>query len=251
MKSSLLCILLSLVPAAGQTAGPMDTHVTVHVVAHDAKLIGSHVGGARVLIRDADSGRLLASGVQQGETGDTKAIMKEPRLRGLSVYSTPGAGAFETTLHLNRPTRVRISAEGPLGNAQATVKAETTLVLLPGHDVRGDGIVLELHGFIIEPLDPLEFKPGVETPLRVKATMACGCPIEPGGLWDADKIEITARILRGDETIQTIRLSYAGVTSTFAGSVPSLARGKYTLEITAADPASANFALYRSRFRIR
>ena len=251
MKRSVLGILASLITVATHGAGAIDTHVIVHVIAHDAKLIGSHVGGARVSIRDADSGRLLASGVQQGETGDTKAIIKEPRVRGVSVYSTSGAAAFETTLRLSRPTRVRISAEGPLGNSQATVTAETTLVLLPGHDVRGDGVVLELHGFILELLDPLQVKPGVEIPLRVKATMACGCPIEPGGLWDADKIEIMARVLRGDEAIQTVRLSYAGTSSTFAGSLPPLARGKYTLEITAADTASANFAVSRTPLRIR
>ena len=251
MKRSVLGILASLITVAAHGAVATDTHVIVHVIAHDAKLIGSHVGGARVSIRDADSGRLLVSGVQQGETGDTKAIMKEPRVRGVSLYSTPGAAAFETTLKLNRPTRVRISAEGPLGNAQATVQAETTLVLLPGHDVRGDGVVLELHGFILALLDPLQVKPGVEIPLRVKATMACGCPIEPAGLWNADTIEVQARVLRGDEAVQTVRLSYAGTSSTFAGSLSPLPRGKYKLEITAADPASANFAVYREPLPIR
>ncbi|MEO6258798.1 MAG: hypothetical protein ABIP63_00545, partial [Thermoanaerobaculia bacterium] len=141
MKRAILGVLASFLTIAAHAAASIDTHVIVHVVALDAKLIGSHVGGARVTIRDADSGRLLASGIQKGETGDTKTIMKEPRVRGVSLYSTPGAAAFETTLKLSRPTRVRIRAEGPLGNAQATAQAETTLVLLPGRDLRGDGIV--------------------------------------------------------------------------------------------------------------
>ena len=251
MKRSNIWILASVIIGGAQAAVATDTHVVVHVVARDAKLIGSHVGGARVSIRDAQSGRLLASGVQLGETGDTKAIMKEPRVRGVSLYSTSGAAAFEATLPLSRPTRVRVSAEGPLGNAQATVKSETTLVLLPGHDIAGDGIVLELHGFILDVLDPVEmFKSGVETAVRVKATMACGCPIEPGGLWDADKIEVEARILRGEDVVHAVRLRYAGTPSTFAGTVPALARGKYVLEITAAD-AAANFAVSRTPIRIR
>lgn len=251
MKRAILGVLASFLAITAHAAASIDTHVIVHVVARDAKLIGSHVGGARVTIRDADSGRLLASGIQKGETGDTKTIMKEPRLRGVSLYSTPGAAAFETTLKLSRPTRVRIRAEGPLGNAQATAQAETTLVLLPGRDLRGDGIMLELHGFILELLNPAEGKPGVETLLRVKATMACGCPIEPGGLWNADTIEIQARVLRGDEAVQTVGLTYAGTSSTFAGVLSPLPRGKYVLEITAADPASANFAVYREPLPIR
>ena len=66
----------------------IPTTVMVRVIAHDAKIIGSGVGGARVTIRDAQTGYTLASGLQVGGTGDTRSIMITPRERGATVYAT-------------------------------------------------------------------------------------------------------------------------------------------------------------------
>ncbi len=150
------------------------TRVMVHAVSRDAKLIGTHVGGARIVIREAATGRVLAEGVQQGGSGDTKRIMVEPHRRGAALYDTPDAAGFLATVTLDRPTVVEISAEGPLGHPQAMQRTSKTMLLVPGEDILGDGVVLEIHGFILQFLEPGEgarVKAGDAIPVRASMTM--------------------------------------------------------------------------------
>jgi len=240
-------ILILVSPLSAQTGGK-ETKVMIRAIARDAKVIGTHVGGAKITVRDVASGETLAQGVQQGGTGDTNTIMKTPRTRGMAVYSTGDASGFLAVLHLEKPTVVEISAEGPLGNAQATQRSSKTLLLVPGEDVLGEGILLEIHGFIITPLAPLaDAKVKVGSPFEVRATvtMACGCPTEPGGLWDANKIRVVARLLRDGKVESEIPMTYAGVQNTFHTDVPVTAAGSMELQVLAMDPASANFGMTR------
>jgi hypothetical protein len=150
------------------------TRVMVHAVSRDAKLLGTHVGGARITIREAATGKVLAEGVQQGGSGDTKRIMVEPHRRGTVLYDTSDAAGFLAPVTLDRPTVVEISAEGPLGHSQAMQRASKTLLLVPGEDVLGDGVVLEIHGFILEFLQPAEgarVRAGDAIPVRATMTM--------------------------------------------------------------------------------
>lgn len=143
-----------LVAAAAPPAAAEETAVTVRVLSRDAKFVGSSMGGARVTIRDAETGTLLAEGVTAGSTGDTERIMVTPRERGAAL-ATPGAAAFEAVLDLDRPTLVEIAATGPLAQRQAAVSASTTRWLLPGkHLTAGDGVLLELAGFAVDVLAP-------------------------------------------------------------------------------------------------
>ena len=103
-----------------------NTTVVVHVLAHDAKIIGSGVGGASVTIKNARTGETLAEGEHMGGTGNTDAIMVEPHVRGEVLYY--GAGEFVAHLDLNRPTALEFIAEGPLGYPMATQRASKTLV---------------------------------------------------------------------------------------------------------------------------
>jgi hypothetical protein len=169
-----LAVLLAAGMAVAAAPQGKPTKVMVHVLARDAKLLGTHVGGARVTLREAATGKVLAKGVQQGESGDTKRIMVEPHRRGAALYDTPDAAGFLATVTLDHPTVVEISAEGPLGHSQATQRASKTLLLVPGEDVLGDGVVLEIHGFILEFLQPAEgmrVKAGDSIPVRAKMTM--------------------------------------------------------------------------------
>ena len=68
------------VDASSQTAIP--TKVLIRAVSRDAKVIGANVGGARITIREAETGKLLAEGIQRGSTGNTQLIMRRPRRRG-------------------------------------------------------------------------------------------------------------------------------------------------------------------------
>lgn len=238
-----------------QAAEP--TRLVVHVVSHDAKVIGTGVGGARVTVRELESGRVLATGVQEGGTGSTPRIIQTPRERGAQVYE--GAASYTAELALTAPTRVEVVAEGPLGTAHATQRASKTLLIVPGMHVEGDGLVLELHGFTVEILAPVvagtdgpaaqggeapvTAAPGAPLEVRARVTMLCGCPTQPGGTWDADRIEITARLLRDGRVVAEAPLPYAGETSTYAGSVVPPGPGSYRLEVLAADRVQPNAGL--------
>lgn len=236
--------LLALVGSA-QAQG-IPTKLVVRVTAHDAKIIGSGVGGAKVTIRDADSGRVLAEGIQEGSTGDTRHIMVEPRVRGATVFDTEGAARFEAELTLEQPTLVEIAAEGPLGTPHAVQRASKTMLLVPGYDVVGEGVVLDLMGFTVVMATPGEtVKAGEPFEVRAEVTMLCGCPHEPGGMWDADRIRVVARVVReGTEVLET-DLAYAGVRNTFASTLTVDEPGPVQIQVLALDPDRANFGIVK------
>jgi len=240
-------------PRAFAQPAAKETKVMVRVLARDAKLIGKSVGGARVTIKDATTGQVLAQGMEQDGTGETPLIIEKPRVRGEKVYDTPGASGFMAVLNLERPTVVEITAEGPLGSPQATQRSSKTLLLVPGEDVLGDGVILEIHGFIVKALAPqAAAKISGSAPFEVRATvnMACGCPTEPGGHWDSNKFRVVARLMREGTMEAEIPMHYAGVQNTYTGSIPSAAPGQIELQVLALDPANANFGLTREDLTI-
>lgn len=246
LRVVLVAVLFSSLSFAQSTG--VETKVMIRAIARDAKVIGEHVGGARITVRDAATGQVLAQGMQSAGTGDTETIMKKPRVRGATVYGTPDASGFLAVLHLEHPTEVEITAEGPLGSPQATQRASKTLLLVPGQDVLGEGILLEIHGFIVTPIAPRsDARIKAESPFEVRATvtMACGCPIEPDGLWDANKIHVVARVIREGKTEAEIPMQYAGVQNTFKASVAVNAPGPVQLQVLAIDAVNANFGLNR------
>lgn len=245
-------ILTVACPLFAQT-GAKETKIMIRAIARDAKVIGTHVGGARITVRDAATGEILAQGIQQGGTGDTDVIMKKPRTRGMTVYGSADASGFLAVLHLDKPTVVEVLAEGPLGNAQATQRSSKTLLVIPGEDILGEGILLEIHGFIVTSLAPLpdaKVKAGSPFEVRAAVTMACGCPTEPDGLWDANKIRVIARLVRDGKVESEIPMTYAGVQNTFHAEVPVAAAGPLELQVLALDPSSANFGMTRQAVAI-
>lgn len=234
-------------------AAGVATKVMVRAVSRDAKIIGTHVGGAKITIRDASTGAVLAEGMQMGGTGNTQKIIVEPRQRHATVYDTEGAAGYLATLDLERPTMVEITAEGPLGHPQATAKTSKTLLLFPGKDVLGEGVLLEIHGFIVEPVG-ISSDDAIHAgqPLAVRATvvMACGCPTEPGGLWDSNHIQVVALLLKGSEPVAETELAFAGETSHYSGSLDIPSAGDYTLELRASDPSNANFGRHRTELKV-
>src|ERR1700724_4124302 len=166
-----------------QPAGK-ETKVMVRAIARDAKIIGKGVGGAHITIREVSSGKVLAEGMLQDGTGDTALIIEKPHVRGEKIYDTPGASGFLAVLNLDRPTVVEVTAEGPLGSPEETHRATKTLLLVPGEDILGDGILLEIHGFIVKTLAPqlgTKVKVGSAFEVKVTVNMDCGCPTERGG----------------------------------------------------------------------
>lgn len=256
MRRSLFALLL---PALGvlaacdtspaAQAGSGATRVDVHVVARDAKLIGSAVGGVRVTVRDAESGEVLAEGVQEGGTGDTGLIMGA-RERNADVFTTPGAAAYSAELALDAPTMITVEASGPLDFPQALTHASSTLLVVPGEDVAGDGVVLELWGYIVEILDtPAATAGGDGLDVRARVRMLCSCPTQPGGLWEAPVV--TARLTGPDgEAVAEGRLEYQGGDSTYGGSLTVPGAGEYELEVIAMSAETGNVGRVSQDVRI-
>lgn len=253
---TLLAALAGLVLGGLETAEAVaqtTTRVLVRAVANDAKIIGSNVGGARITIRDAVSGEVLAEGVQQGSTGSTDLIMGS-RERGATVFDTEGAAGFVAELALARPTRVTISAEGPLGTPHAVQTTAKSLLLVPGRDVLGEGLILVLNGFTVEissPAEGADVAAGEPFDVRARVTMLCGCPTEPGGTWDSSEYEIFARAVRGQEVVGEWPLEFSGTTSEYVATARLDASGEVELHVLALDAERANFGMATRRITVR
>lgn len=229
--------ILALTLAAASAAQAEPTSVTVRAIARDAKFIGDAMGGVTITLTDAKSGRRLASGLTKGGTGDTGKLIVNPRVRGQPL-ATPGAAAFTATLDIDRPTLVRAEAVGPVGKPDATIRVSAVQWILPGKPIAGDGWVLELPGLVVEPA--WVAAAGGPPTITAKVALMCGCPIEPGGHWNAADYEIQASLAKAGKPAATIPLAYAGTPSTFSAVAPALPRGRYRLTVTAHDAATGN-----------
>jgi hypothetical protein len=223
-------------------------------MAKDAKFVGTEMGGVQITLSDADTGEVLAQGLTDGTSGNTQLIMKDGHARR-DLLSDPKSAKFSATLDLDRPRRITVTATGPSNPKQAATTVSSTQWVLPGKGVDGgDGWVLELPGFALDPLDTpteIEFTATQKIPVHVKVTMMCGCPITPNGQWDANKLEIAAILAQGGKNLRTVPLSYAGKPSEFGGDIDVADKGEYELTIYAYDPADGNTGLDRFTITVR
>lgn len=237
--------------------GPQLTTVLVRVVAHGAMVLGRDVGGARVTITDIGTGRILATGLQQGDSGDQNQIMRTPRMIGEPIYSSRPSAAFTVTLDLQQPTLVEVSAEGPLAYPAALQKASKTLLLIPGQNLTHDGIVLHLYGYLVEidqpkPQEALIAKDDVM--LRASVRTLSGSVVRPHGDWDSRKVRIYGEILIGDRIVERLQMFYDDASRTFQTPffvpLPTDAPGGITLRVVAADQADGNFGVGQATFPV-
>jgi hypothetical protein len=236
---------------------PLPTRVLVRVVAHGAMVLGREVGGARVTITDVATGRILASGLQQGESGDQNQIMKTPRIMEEPRYSSRPAASFQATLELLRPTLVEITAEGPLAYPASAQKAHKTVLLIPGHDLTADGIVIDLSGYLVQIEHP---KPGEslvskeDVLLRASVRTLSGALVRPHGDWDSRKMHIYGEVLIGDRVIDRLQMFYSGDKSTFEAPffvpISKDAPDGITLRVIAADTSAGNFGMGEAKYPV-
>jgi hypothetical protein len=219
-------------------------------VARDAKLIGSTVGGVQVTIRNTATGGVLAEGLHKGGTGDTGLIMGAGE-RHASVFTTPGAASFTAELTLDAPQMITVEASGPLDFPQALTHASTTLLVVPGEDIGGDGVVLELWGYIVEVLDtPRQVAAGSQFTVHARVRLLCSCPTEPGGLWEAPPV--TVRLTRSDGTIVAeAPLEYAGDDSMYQNTLTAPVAGEYRVEVIARSSSTGNAGRSTSTLTVR
>lgn len=230
------------VPAAAE-----PTDVAVRVIAKGAKFVGTSMGGVRVVMRDAETGEILADGVATGSTGDTGRIMTEGLDRSGARW-TPGAAQFVARLDLDAPRKIRVEATGPLSQAQAAVTVTSEQWVAPGQPVvGGDAWLLELPGFAVDILSPAAHSTvGGDMTIEANVVMMCGCPLTPGGLWDSDGYELTAVVRGPDGSTQEITLEHAGAPSRFAATWRPAADGLYDITVIAWDEANGNTGVDRT-----
>lgn len=228
------------------------TDVMVRAQSKDAKFIGTSIGGAKVLIRDATTGEILAEGLTQGSTGDTDKIVKEPIARGKQLADEDTAG-FLAELDINQPTFVAVEVIAPWNNKQARVTTSTQLWVIPGKNITGDGVVLEVPGFVVDILSPqtherIASEKNVE--IIANVVMMCGCPLTSGGVWDADGYEVKAIVSQEGKEVQTAELNIQEKPSTFKGKI-TLSPGYYEVAVYAFDPKNGNSGLDKTNIIIQ
>jgi len=144
-------LLLGLLCAVGPVFA-VPTHITIRVKTKGAKFLGTSMGGALIVIRDAETGELLAKGITSGGTGNTERIMKAP---GRVPVSDEGSAKFTTTIDIDGPRLLEVAAYGPLSQRQAANRVSATQWVIPGKDITGgDGWMMELPGLAVQILSP-------------------------------------------------------------------------------------------------
>jgi hypothetical protein len=236
---------------------PLPTRILVRVVAHGAMVLGREVGGARVTITDVATGEVLATGIQQGETGDQNQIMRTPHLMEEPRYSSRPAAFFSATLDLAKPTLVEITAEGPIAYPASARRASERVLLIPGHDITNDGIVIHLYGYLIQIDQP---KPGEsliakeDVMLRASVRTLSGSLVRPHGDWDSRKIHIYGELLIGDRVVERLQMFYSGDKALFEAPffVPPAkdAPDGITVRVIAADSAAGNFGIGTAKYPV-
>ncbi|MBU8897798.1 hypothetical protein DRW03_04210 [Corallococcus sp. H22C18031201] len=236
------------------TALATETRLVVRARARDGKFIGTTMGGVRVVLKDAQSGQVLASGVTAGSTGNTQTLMKQPQARGAPLADEASA-KFTATVDITEPLLVTVEASGPLAQRQALVTSTTQVWLLPGKHIEGDGLILELPGFVVDVQTPSahEFlKLGADkkltVPVRTNVTLMCGCPTEPKGLWDSSRYELEATVKFNGKPLTQFPMKFAGKTSTYEGTLTVQQPGAYEVTVTAYDPATGNVGVDATTF---
>ncbi|WP_211214945.1 hypothetical protein [Microbulbifer variabilis] len=249
----LVCALVVQFFTTNLWAEVTSTEITVRAKAKDAKFIGSSIGGAMVIIREADTGEILAKGLTQGSTGDTGKIMKTPRERYAPIAG--GAAHFTAALDISEPVFLTVEVLAPYIKKQARVVAQTQTWLVPGKPISGEGLVVEIPGMVVDLLSPqTHLYTGLDkSPFEIRANvvMMCGCSLTDGGLWDGSKIEVTALVKRDGRKFATVPLKIQDTMNTFSAPFATDLPGVYEILVYAYDARTGNTGVDRSSFIVK
>ncbi|HLT93657.1 MAG TPA: hypothetical protein VKZ56_03805 [Membranihabitans sp.] len=231
-----------------------ETSVVVRVLAKDAKWIGNSMGGVEIAIKDLMTGELLAFGRTVGETGNTDLLVLQDKKR-YGTLSTPGSAAFKANLTLHKPVFVEVTATFRSAYSGMPVSASQQRWLIPGKPLSDDGIVIELPGFAMRinhpmPHQTVSLENKEEVRIDLFMIMLCGCPIESGGTWDSDSMEIEAMIYQDEKWIRNIPFTHRS-TNHFTADLSTLSIGSYQVFVSAYDPRSGNTGVEKIQVTIR
>ena len=169
-------------------------------------------------ITDVATGQILASGLQQGEPGDQSQIMRTPHLMEEPIYSGRIGGLIHHHLEPRAPHIGGDRRGRPLAYPSALQRASKTVLLIPGHDLTNDGIVLQLYGYLVQVEHP---KPGEsliakeDVMLQASVRTLSGSLVRPHSDWDSRKIHIYGELLIGDRIVERLQMFYTGEKSRF------------------------------------
>jgi hypothetical protein len=148
MRKAFLAVILLAVIVSFGVSEAVQTNIIIRAKSKDAKFIGTKMGGATVVVRDSETGKVLAEGLTAGSTGDTGKIMMEPKARFGSIAD--GAAKFETVIDIDEPVLITIDVAAPYIHKDNMVKSSTQMWLIPGKDITGEGVVVEVPGFSVD-----------------------------------------------------------------------------------------------------
>ncbi len=148
MKKILTAAVLFAAILSFGIAEALTTKLIVRAKSKDAKFVGTSMGGAHIVIKDSETGKVLAEGLTAGGTGNTQRIMVAPHMR-FGKLSDSSTAKFETVLEIDEPILLTIDVEAPYGFKPDTVKISTQIWLIPGKHITGDGVIVEVPGFSI------------------------------------------------------------------------------------------------------
>jgi hypothetical protein len=138
-------------------AEAVPTKLIVRAKSKDAKFVGTSMGGAHIVVKDSETGNVLAEGLTAGGTGNTQRIMIAPHVR-FGKLTDSSTAKFETVIEIDEPRLVTIDVEAPYGFKPDTVKSSTQVWLIPGKHMTGDGVIVEVPGFSIHTQTAKEVK---------------------------------------------------------------------------------------------
>jgi hypothetical protein len=233
----------------------MGTQIDVRVIAKGGKYLGDDIGGALVTVHDVQTGELLARGTTAGGSGEQ--TLMDVCVTQSEVLPVEGASVFTTTLDLDEPRLIRVTAYGPLAAQQSANTVSLTQWVCPGRDVtggaQGGGFLLEIPGLVVQVLNPpTHFLPATapaRIEVRANVTMMCGCPIgkEP---WNPSLFDVSASINGGDTYAVEFPLAFDakapyGAPSQFAAdwTVPQNTTGQaliYVITVSAFQQLTGN-----------
>ena len=114
--------------------------------------------------------------------------------------------------------------------------------MIPGKDISGDGVVLEVPGFVVDILNPKTHSTseGNQINIRANIVMMCGCPTSDGGLWDSSEYQIKALIHHDGRKVDEVPLEFTGETNLFEAAFTPSKSGEYIVTVYAFHPNTEN-----------
>jgi hypothetical protein len=137
---------------------------------------------------------------------------------------------------------------GPYGYRQALQEATVTSWVIPGKDILGDGITLNMSGFIVDAWTRV--LEGGKLEIYTKASLLCGCPIYPDGPWDPKNYEATAILMQNETKVGELTLDFTGPVALFSGKTTLKQNGHYKAIVYLSDKKTGNVGVDRTMFEI-